>query len=184
MSRAEAVAMLARLAVDGQGNRLYTGETSDTPFSDVDPAAWYSPYVAFAAKYGLVDGYSDGTFRPNDPVGRAELVKLVSNFFPAAAGESSFPDVPAGHWAAGVIGWAVEEGWVTGYPDGTFQPARSVSRCEAVRLVNLALGRQAGERQAELPFSDVAEGHWAYWEILEASVSHEYEKTGGREIWR
>ena len=184
MSRAEAVAMLARLAVDGQGNQLYTGETSDTPFSDVDPAAWYAPCVAFAAKYGLVDGYSDGTFRPDDPVGRAELVKLVSNFFPAAAGESSFPDVPADHWAAGVIGWAVEEGWVTGYPDGTFQPARSVSRCEAVRLVNLALGRQAGERQAELPFSDVPDGYWAYWEILEASVSHDYEKTAGGEVWR
>lgn len=184
MSRAEAVAMLARLAVDVEGNSLYTGGETNTPFTDVDPAAWYAPYVAFAAEYGLVDGYADGTFRPENPVGRAELVQLVANFFPAAAGESAFPDVPAGHWAAGVIGWAVEQGWVSGYPDGTFQPARSVSRCEAVRLVNLALDRRAGEREAELPFADVAAGHWAYWEILEASVSHDYEKTAGGESWR
>ena len=126
LSRAEAVAMLARLAVDGNGNALYTGAAGTTGFSDVAANAWYAPYVAFAQKYGLVNGYSDGTFRPEQPV----------------------------------------------------------SRAEAVKLVNQALGRQAGEREAAMPFSDVPAGHWAYWEILEASVTHEYEKTTSGEDWK
>lgn len=184
LSRAEAVAMLARLAVDGNGNALYTGEAGITGFSDVSATAWYAPYVAFAQKYGLVNGYSDGTFRPELPVSRAELVKLLSAFFPQTSGTVTFPDVPADHWAADVISFAAGQGWVSGYPDGTFQPARSISRAEAVKLVNQALGRQAGEREAAMPFSDVPAGHWAYWEILEASVTHEYEKTTSGEGWK
>ena len=184
LSRAEAVAMLARLAVDGNGNALYTGAAGTTGFSDVPATAWYAPYVAFAQKYGLVNGYSDGTFRPEQPVSRAELVKLLSAFFPQMAGTVSFPDVPADHWAADVISFAAGQGWVSGYPDGTFQPARSISRAEAVKLVNQALGRQAGEREAAMPFSDVPVGHWAYWEILEASVTHNYEKTPSGERWK
>ena len=184
LSRAEAVAMLARLAVDGNGNKLYTGEMGNISFSDVPANAWYAPYVAFAEKYALVNGYSDGTFRPEQPVSRAELVKLLSAFFPELTpGAVSFPDVPAGHWAADVISFAAGQGWVSGYPDGTFQPERSISRAEAVKLVNQALGRQAGERDVAVPFSDVPSGHWAYWEILEASVSHTYVKDSGSEIW-
>ena len=184
LSRAEAVAMLARLAVDSNGNLLYTSETGETGFSDVPAAAWYAPYVSFAQKYGLVNGYSDGTFRPEQPVSRAELVKLLSAFFPEASGTASFPDVPADYWAADVIAFAADRGWVSGYPDGTFQPERSISRAEAVKLVNQALGRQAGERNVAMPFSDVPSGHWAYWEILEASVSHNYEKTETGERWK
>lgn len=184
LSRGEAVAMLARLAVDSEGNKLYTGEVGNTTFSDVSPDAWYAPYVAFAQKYGLINGYSDGTFRPEQPVSRAELVKLVAAFFPETSGTATFPDVPADHWAADVISFAASQGWVSGYPDGTFQPQRSISRAEAVKLLNQALGRQAGERSAVLPFSDVAPGHWAYWEILEASVSHTYQIDGGVEVWQ
>ena len=185
LSRAEAVAMLARLAVDSNGNKLYTGETGEISFSDVSANAWYAPYVAFAQKYALVNGYSDGTFRPEQPVSRSELVKLLSAFFPEITpGAVSFPDVPASHWAADVISFAAGQGWVSGYPDGTFQPERSIRRAEAVKLVNQALGRQAGERDVAMPFSDVPAGHWAYWEILEASVSHTYTKDTGGEVWQ
>ncbi|WP_297213435.1 family 10 glycosylhydrolase [uncultured Flavonifractor sp.] len=168
LSRAEAVAMLARLAVDGNGNSLYTGEGGESGFSDVSPEAWYAPYVAFAQTWGLVNGYADGAFRPEQPVSRAELVKLLTAFFPAQSGTAAFPDVPEDHWAAQAIAWAAGQGWVSGYPDGTFQPERSVSRAEAARLVNQALGRQAGT--GTLPFSDVPVGHWAYGEILAACV--------------
>ena len=184
LSRAEAVAMLARLSVDGDGNPLYTGAAGTGGFSDVSLGDWYAPYVAFAQKYGIASGYPDGTFRPEQPVSRAELVKLLSAFFPQMAGTVSFPDVPADHGAADVISFAAGQGWVSGYPDGTFQPARSISRAEAVKLVNQALGRQAGEREAAMPFSDVPVGHWAYWEILEASVTHNYEKTPSGERWK
>ena len=74
-------------------------------------------------------------------------------------------------------------GWISGGSDGTFQPGRSVTRAEAVKILNRAMGRQAGERDVASPFADVSRDHWAYWEILEAAVGHDYEKNSQGEIW-
>lgn len=183
LSRAEAVAMLARLSVDEQGNLLYSGAPGTGGFSDVKRGDWYAPYVAFAKRYGIANGYLDGTFRPEQPVSRAELVKLIASYFTVEGGTSPFPDVPAGHWAAEVVSFAAEEGWVSGYPDGTFRPDAPVSRAEAVKILNHALDRRAGERAAALPFTDVEKGHWACDEIREAAVSHIYRKSGEGETW-
>ena len=183
LSRAEAVAMLARLSVDEQGNLLYSGAPGTGGFSDVKRGDWYAPYVAFAKRYGIANGYLDGTFRPEQPVSRAELVKLIASYFTVEGGTSPFPDVPDGHWAAEVVSFAAEEGWVSGYPDGTFRPDAPVSRAEAVKILNHALDRRAGERAAALPFTDVEKGHWACDEIREAAVSHIYRKSGEGETW-
>ena len=183
LSRAEAVAMLARLSVDEQGNLLYSGTPGTGGFSDVKRGDWYAPYVAFAKRYGIANGYLDGTFRPEQPVSRAELVKLIASYFTVEGGTSPFPDVPAGHWAAEVVSFAAEEGWVSGYLDGTFRPDAPVSRAEAVKILNHALDRRAGERAAALPFTDVEKGHWACDEIREAAVSHTYRKSGEGETW-
>ena len=138
---------------------------------------------AFAKRYGIANGYLDGTFRPEQPVSRAELVKLIASYFTVEGGTSPFPDVPDGHWAAEVVSFAAEEGWVSGYPDGTFRPDAPVSRAEAVKILNHALDRRAGERAAALPFTDVEKGHWACDEIREAAVSHIYRKSGEGETW-
>lgn len=184
LSRAEAVAMLARLSVDEQGKPLYSGESGTGGFSDLTGEEWYAPYVAFATQYGVVNGYPDGTFRPTQSVSRAELVKLIAAYFDATEiGSVSFPDVPADYWAAQPIALAAQEGWVSGYPDGTFRPDQNVSRAEAVKMLNHALGRIAGQREAAMPFDDVEETYWAYEEILEASVSHTYESDGQQEQW-
>ena len=183
LSRAEAVAMLARLSVDEQGNLLYSGAPGTGGFSDVKRGDWYAPYVTFAKRYGIANGYLDGTFRPEQPVSRAELVKLIASYFTVEGGTSPFPDVPDGHWAAEVVSFAAEEGWVSGYPDGTFRPDAPVSRAEAVKILNHALDRRAGERAAALPFTDVEKGHWACDEIREAAVSHIYRKSGEGETW-
>ena len=183
LSRAEAVAMLARLSVDGDGNPLYTGAAGTGGFSDVSRGDWYAPYVAFAQKYGIASGYLDGTFRPEQPVSRAELVKLIAAYFEVTGGTASFPDVAAGYWASDVISFAAQQGWVSGYPDGTFRPDAPVGRAEAVKILNHALDRRAGERPASLPFTDVPKDHWAYDEIREAAVSHTYQKTDDGEKW-
>ncbi len=114
LSRAEAVTLLSRLSVDGDGNNLYPGQAT-APFSDVDRSAWYASYVAFAWEYGVADGYLDGTFRPDAPVNRSELVKLIAAYFdwPEAERASAFSDVPAGHWAAAPIACAAEQGWIS-----------------------------------------------------------------------
>lgn len=184
LSRAEAVAMLARLSTDEKGNLLYSEKGGTGGFSDVTEGAWYASYVSFAAEYGIVNGYPDGTFRPEQSVSRAELVKLIAAYFHVTdVGDVSFPDVPADYWAADSIALAAQKGWVSGYPDGTFRPDQSVSRAEAVKILNHALGRIASHREVLMPFSDVEEGHWAYNEIVEASISHAYESDGQQEQW-
>lgn len=186
LSRADAVTLLARLSVNERGKDLYTGEERFEGFSDVNSGAWYASYISFARTYGVASGYSDGTFRPDASVSRAELVKMLSTYFdlPGEAVETGFPDVPANHWAAGAVVYAVEAGWVSGYPDGTFRPEQPVSRAEAVKLINRALGRSLDpDCPAEVPFDDVAENYWAYSEILEAAVSHTYARTEDGEIW-
>ena len=183
LTRGEAVTLLARLTVDGEGKNLYTWEEGTGGFSDVSPGDWYSSYVHFAQKYGIVRGYGDGTFRPTQAVSRAELVKMVTSFFVVTGGSHPFPDVSNGYWAAREISFAAARGWITGGSDGTFQPERSVTRAEAVKILNKAMGREAGEREAVLPFTDVSRTHWAYGEILEASVTHDYKKTDQGEVW-
>ena len=183
LTRGEAVTLLARLTVDGEGKNLYTWEEGTGGFSDVSPGDWYSSYVHFAQKYGIVRGYGDGTFRPTQAVSRAELVKMVTSFFVVTGGSHPFPDVSNGYWAAREISFAAAQGWITGGSDGTFQPERSVTRAEAVKILNKAMGREAGEREAALPFTDVSRTHWAYGEILEASVTHDYKKTSQGEVW-
>ena len=183
LSRAEAVTMLARLSVDWDGNPLYTGAAGTGGFSDVSRGDWYAPYVAFAQKYGIASGYPDGTFRPEQPVSRAELVKLIAAYFEVTGGTAAFPDVAASYWASDVISFAAQQGWVSGYPDGTFRPDAPVGRAEAVKILNHALDRRAGERPASLPFTDVPKDHWAYDEIREAAVSHTYQKTDDGEKW-
>ena len=183
LTRGEAVTLLARLTVDGEGKNLYTWEEGTGGFSDVSPGNWYSSYVHFAQKYGIVRGYNDGTFRPTQAVSRAELVKMVTSFFVVTGGSHSFPDVSNGYWAAREISFAAARGWITGGSDGSFQPERSVTRAEAVKILNKAMGREAGEREAALPFTDVSRTHWAYGEILEASVTHDYKKTSQGEVW-
>ena len=183
LTRGEAVTLLARLTVDGEGKNLYTWEEGTGGFSDVSPGDWYSSYVHFAQKYGIVRGYNDGTLRPTQAVSRAELVKMVTSFFVVTGGSHSFPDVSNGYWAAREISFAAARGWITGGSDGSFQPERSVTRAEAVKILNKAMGREAGEREAALPFTDVSRTHWAYGEILEASVTHDYKKTSQGEVW-
>ena len=183
LTRGEAVTLLARLTVDGEGKNLYSWEEGTGGFSDVSPGDWYSSYVHFAQKYGIVRGYGDGTFRPTQAVSRAELVKMVTSFFVVTGGSHPFPDVSNGYWAAREISFAAARGWITGGSDGTFQPERSVTRAEAVKILNKAMGREAGEREAVLPFTDVSRTHWAYGEILEASVTHDYKKTSQGEVW-
>ena len=183
LTRGEAVTLLARLTVDGEGKNLYSWEEGTGGFSDVSPGDWYSSYVHFAQKYGIVWGYGDGTFRPTQAVSRAELVKMVTSFFVVTGGSHPFPDVSNGYWAAREISFAAARGWITGGSDGTFQPERSVTRAEAVKILNKAMGREAGEREAVLPFTDVSRTHWAYGEIMEASVTHDYKKTSQGEVW-
>ena len=99
------------------------------PFSDVAPG---DPAVSWAAAQGIANGFGDGTFRPADPVNRAQAVMMLWNVAgrPAAAGPPPYTDVGPHAWFAEGLAWATAQGLVAGYPDGTFRAAEPVSRAQ------------------------------------------------------
>ncbi len=118
----------------------YTTDTTSTPFvnpfSDVYSSDWYFDYVMAAAQAELVNGYTDGTFRPAKSLTRAEAAMLLYRLSgsPEVTATASFSDLP-NEWYRDAIAWAQQTGVVTGYPDGTFRPDESVTREQFVTMV-------------------------------------------------
>lgn len=180
LTRAQAAQVVYRLIENpsaGQGSCSYT---------DVAGDAWYAPSVQALCALGLFD---DGeTFRPEDPCTRAEFVDLFYRLTPTQAPPASFPDVPADHWASVQISSAVDQGWISGYPDGRFQPDKALTRAEACTIINRIFGRsgditQAGRLLQLGLFSDVRSSHWAAAAIVEAAVAHTPSTNGTEESW-
>lgn len=148
-------------------------------FSDVAWEAWYAPAVERVTGLGLMTG-TEGLFRPDAPATRAECAAALALLIPyevAAAG--SFPDVGTDHWAYEAISRTAAQGLLCGDDQGNFRPDDSLLRCEAAAVFNRLLGRKADvlaiSRMAGLcSFSDVPATHWAYAEIVEATVSHRW----------
>lgn len=116
-------------------------------FSDVKNGSWFYSAVARAVAAGYVKGYSDGSFKPNNTITRAEAAVMIANAARLSANEAGayrFTDVgsiPA--WARGSVGAVVAAGYMTGYPDGSFDANASISRAEAVSSLNRMLGGTA-----------------------------------------
>ncbi len=112
---------------------------------------------------GVIGGYPDGTFRPLNTVNRAELLKILVGGKGAAPTADTynncFPDV-TNEWFAPFVCYAKEQGWVGGYPDGTFRPANTVNTAEAIKMVVNAQGYQVPESVAASLYSDVDNGAW------------------------
>jgi hypothetical protein len=182
ITRAEAVNIVFRLLETGGGDHGYSNI-----FGDVDPDEWYSNAIAYLAGIGVINGYADGSFKPDNAITRAEFVKILTGFTDSeSSGDIAFSDIE-GHWAFAHIVDAASRGWIKGYPDGGFRPDNGITRAEAVAIMNRMLGR--GILSDDVPdwaqgFTDVSADHWAYAEIAEASVSHLYERlASGSEIW-
>ena len=168
-------------------------------FSDVSSQRWYGQAVHYLASRGIVHGYPDGTFRPNEAITRAELTAVMSRFFELSDGAThSFTDVNDNHWAIRYIINAVNRGWVIGFDDNTFRPDNATTRAEAVTLINRVLARRPNPvtiRDKLYPhidyyfdmqtlFNDITSSHWAYYDIMEAAVEHLYTlDENGLEIW-
>lgn len=182
ITRAEACQLIASLLTEQVKNE-------DRLFTDVDVSAWYAEAVRQMTGFGLVNGYADGTFLPNASITRAEFVTILSRFpHEEVDSDMLFIDVPETHWAFDAVHTALAQGWVTGDPSGLFRPNDSITRAEAVTILNRVLGRQGdavmaatGEGIRVMP--DVPDTHWAYLAMLEATTDHEYEMTDGIESW-
>lgn len=118
---------------------------------------------------GAVDGYPDGTFRPENPITRAEFVKILEKLFNLGIedGNTNLSDI-SGHWAEKSIVSMVQKGFIKGYPDGTFRPDENITRAEVITLINRVAGLDT-KVLSDHNFADLDENHWAYKEIM-ASV--------------
>lgn len=151
------------------------GDYEGIEFDDLSDH-WGSKAIAFCVSQGLMSGYTDNTFRPDDPISRQEFAVVLTRLSgDLQSGELPFADVESiAPWAMDGVYTVYANGWINGYDDGTFLPERSVTRAEAVKMLNGYLNRPADREAIESQtgytiWSDVPETHWAYFEIIEAS---------------
>ena len=132
-------------------------------FTDINVEAWYHESVDYAIRAGLMGGYGDGRFGPDDNLIRAELTQILYNYAerPDVTGESAFSDVQGGAWYADAITWAAANGIVNGYGDDLFGPEDNITREQlAVILWRYAGSPEAGDNK--LDFADAGEvSQWA-----------------------
>ena len=185
ITRAEVATIFFRLLTDDA--RAYYWST-DSGFSDVHEGDWYNNAVSTMVQAGILNGYSDGTFRPNANITRGEFATIAARFLSNPySTKDRFYDTE-GHWAEVYINRAAEAGWIDGYPDGTFRPDQAITRAEAVTLVNAVLGRAPHEDHL-LPdmivWPDNPKSAWYYEAIQEATNSHDYDWAASHayEIW-
>lgn len=175
ITRAEVATIFFRLLTDESREAYFT---TDCDFTDVNGSAWYANTVATLSNAGILAGYPDGSFRPNDPITRAEFAAIATRFDDLAAADSTFTDID-GHWAEDAINAAYGAGWVGGYPDGTFRPNNNITRAEVMSLVNRVLDREVDEDgmlDDMLTWVDNEPGTWYYEAVQEATNSHDYER--------
>ncbi len=112
--------------------------STSTRFPDI-ANHWAQDFIEALAQLRILNGYPDGTFRPDNSVSRAEFAAIVGTVFnkPQQREYVPFADVPQSHWAAKAIQKAYERGFIVGYPDGSFRPNNRIARSDVfVALVN------------------------------------------------
>lgn len=189
ITRAEACTIFFRLLTK-ESRDYYFSKTND--YTDVSRTDWFNNAISTLSNAGIVTGYADGTFRPDQPITRGEMAKIIANFARLGGATKSFTDL-SGHWAKSYVELAAGNGWIAGYPDGTFGPDKKITRAETVTMINRVLERVPAKesrllsRSIMLTFPDNEPGEWYYIAVQEASNSHTYQRsayeTAGDEMW-
>ena len=157
-------------AVDAYGGVYFNGGKNHT--------------LTLNGKY--IMGYTDGTFGGQNEISRAEFIAMLARFGNIQKGSCDFTDVPKNHWAYDSIATATKAGWVKGYTDGTFKPEQSITRAEAMAIINRVLDRGVSLGSDLLSYKvwpDNSPSDWYYYEIIEATNDHEYTGTRPNENW-
>ena len=129
ITRAEVATIFFRLLTDDVRDENLT---KTNRYSDVAATSWYNTAVSTLSSMGIITGYPDGTFRPNAAITRAEFAAIAARFDnDGDKTAAKFSDI-ATHWAKDEISIAYNNGWITGYPDGTFGPQRDITRAETI----------------------------------------------------
>ena len=187
ITRAEVATIFFRLLTD---DSRAINKTSENPFSDVHAGQWYNNAISTLANMKILNGYKDGTFRPNQPITRAEMATIISAFANLTENTKTFTDIE-GHWAQKYIELAAGNGWITGYEDGTFRPNNEITRAETMTMINRVMKRVPKDETCLLDgmttYPDCVSGQWYYIAVQEATNSHYFQRevgaTDGSEKW-
>ena len=182
----EAVERGIKLSVSDYQNKV--AEPADCPsraFSDLDTGKWYHRFVDYAIANGLMGDAGDGTFSPNGTLTRAQVITVLWRLEgePQATNAVSFTDVADGQWYTDVIRWAVREGIMGGYDDGSFGPNTPIKWQELAAILYRYAGYKGYDVTAKgdpASFTDPAQiGGWAYEAVQWACGAALLETEGG-----
>ena len=189
VTRAEVATIFFRMLKDDAREKYWK---TDNRYSDVKSTDWYNNAISTLSNMGIIDGYPDGTFRPNAGITRAEFAKIAVSFFKDNVRETigdRFSDIH-GKWYTEYVNLANELAIVNGYPDGTFRPDNKIIRAESMTIVNNTLRRTPCKEgllsvSVMITWPDNAASAWYYEAVQEATNSHEYSRasTTAKEQW-
>jgi len=189
MTRAEMAQMFFNLSTSL--DKYYT--IYDAGFTDVHPEDWHFTAINyFAMRHNSLYGFPDGSFRPNQIITNAEFLAFATRYFNLAmiAPYSGFYQ-DFEHWATDYIAYGFDPLWIDYFGDDyVFYPNAPISRAIAVTLVNHYIGRIVEpERlkqflQGHYIYVDITTEHWAFFEIISASLTHHFRyDSNGNESW-
>lgn len=130
---------------------------TNTAFSDIQ-GHWAQQYIQALASQAIITGFPDGTFKPNDPVTRAQFATIVSKAFnPAPRNPAvNFTDVRSNFWGFGAIQTASRAGFMAGFPGGAFRPDQRIPKVQALVALSNGLQYGAGDPSLLSRFQDAA----------------------------
>jgi uncharacterized repeat protein (TIGR01451 family) len=174
ITRAEIAAIFARI-MDLEGN-----VTHASTYSDVTTNFWAAEYIETASKAGVMKGYADGNFKPNQPITRAELATVIARYLGIVREANldqfldlgSFSDT-SGSWAQQTINELFRYAVVSGYADGSFKPDQNITRSEAIKMINRMLYR-GPLTDVEASFPDCTKDKWYFGDMEESIRTHKY----------
>ena len=191
LTRAQAAMIFYRL-LNKDARAKYA--TKIESFDDVPADVWYTEAVATLQNAGIIVGYGNGKFGPNDNITRAQFAVICARIGKLQfSGTKSFTDVAQSHWAYRDIIAAAENGWVAGYGDGRFGPDDNITRAQAIALLNRVLARDGITEESikammsDPDFQNFSDNQnssaWFYLDIIEAANGHDYKVENGVETW-
>ena len=178
ITRGEVATIFFRLLTD-EARDKYWSQTNN--YSDCNADLWCNNAISTLSNMGIIDGYSDGTFRPYGKITRAQFAKIAVGFFETTTQEYQgyYSDIPENAWFTNYVEAASRVGLIQGFADGTFRPNVNITRAQACVIVNRALDRKpATERllptAKTINWPDCTPSDWYYADMQEATNSHDY----------
>ena len=178
ITRGEVATIFFRLLTDEARDKNWS-QTND--YSDCNSDLWCNNAISTLSNMGIIDGYTDGTFRPYGKITRAQFAKIAVGFFETTKKEYQgyYSDVPENAWFTDYVEAASRVGLIQGFEDGTFRPNTNITRAQACVIVNRALNRKPDEdhllpEKQMVTWPDNNPGDWYYADMQEATNSHDY----------